>query len=272
VTDQQTKAAQFLALHRGPTPLLMPNPWDAGAARLLASLGFGALATTSSGFAATLGRLDGSVTRDEALAHAATIATATDLPISADLENGFADDPEEVAETIRGAIAAGLAGCSVEDFTGHPDNPIYDAGLAAERVRAAAEAAHAGPVHLVLTARAENLLHGRNDLEDTIARLQSFQEAGADVLYAPGLQTADDIQRVVKAVDRPVNVLARPGAPTIAELAELGVGRVSVGGSFLWAALGAVVEAARELLQEGTYGFLATARTGMTAARPAFTS
>ena len=141
MTDQQTKAAQFLALHRGPTPLLMPNPWDAGAARLLASLGFGALATTSSGFAATLGRLDGSVTRDEALAHAATIATATDLPISADLENGFADDPEEVAETIRGAIAAGLAGCSVEDFTGHPDNPIYDAGLAAERVRAAARPA-----------------------------------------------------------------------------------------------------------------------------------
>jgi 2-methylisocitrate lyase-like PEP mutase family enzyme len=250
----------------------MPNPWDAGAARLLASLGFEALATTSSGFAATLGRLDGSVTADEALAHAATIVAATDVPISADLENGFADDPEGVADTIRGALAAGLAGCSVEDFTGRRDDPIYEAGHAAERVRAAAEAAHAGPVHLVLTARAENLLHGRNDLDDTIARLQSFQEAGADVLYAPGLQTADDIRRVVTAVDRPVNVLARAGAPTIGELAEIGVGRVSVGGSFLWVALGAVVDAARELREDGTYGFLATARTGTTAAKSAFTS
>jgi 2-methylisocitrate lyase-like PEP mutase family enzyme len=250
----------------------MPNPWDAGAARLLASLGFEALATTSSGFAATLGRLDGSVTGEEALAHAAAIVAATDVPISADLENGFADDPEGVANTIRGALAAGLAGCSVEDFTGRRDDPIYEAGLAAERVRAAAEAAHTGPVHLVLTARAENLLHGRNDLDDTIARLQSFQEAGADVLYAPGLQTADDIRRVVTAVDRPVNVLARAGAPTIGELAELGVGRVSVGGSFLWVALGAVVDAARELREDGTYGFLATARIGTTVAKSAFTS
>jgi 2-methylisocitrate lyase-like PEP mutase family enzyme len=272
VTDQHTKAARFLALHSGPTPLLMPNPWDVGAARLLASLGFEALATTSSGFAATLGRVDGSVTREEALAHAATIVGATEVPISADLENCFADDPEGVADTIRLAIAAGLAGCSVEDFTGRRDDPIYDRGLATDRVRAAADAAHRGPVHLVLTARAENLLHGRDDLDDTIGRLQAYQEAGADVLYAPGLLTADDIRRVVTSVDRPVNVLARPGAPTIAELGALGVGRVSVGGSFLWVALGAVVEASRELREAGTYGFLDTARVGAAAARPAFTS
>jgi 2-methylisocitrate lyase-like PEP mutase family enzyme len=171
LSTQAEKAERFLALHRGAELLLLPNPWDAGSAKLLASLGFSALATTSGGHAATLGRLDGSVTRDEALAHAAVIVEATDLPVSADLENGFADEPAEVAKTVEGALLAGLAGCSVEDFTGRSDAPIYGVGLAAERVAAAAEVAHGGTVPLVLTARAENYLHGRADLGDTIARL-----------------------------------------------------------------------------------------------------
>src|SRR3954453_23979102 len=214
------KAGQFLALHRPGQPVLQPNAWDAGSARVLASLGFQALATTSSGFAATLGRLDGSATREQALAHSAALVEATHLPVSADLENGYADDPAGVAETVRGAVQAGLAGCSIEDFTGRADAPIYDRGEATERVAAAAEAAHGGPVRLVLTARAENHLHGRDDLSDTIARLQAFQEAGADVLYAPGLGRLDDIRAVGPSLDRPVNVLARPGVPSVAELAD----------------------------------------------------
>jgi 2-methylisocitrate lyase-like PEP mutase family enzyme len=270
VSEQAEKARRFLALHSDERPLLLPNPWDLGSTLLLASLGFDALATTSSGFAATLGRLDGSVTRDEAMAHAASLAAATELPISADLENGFGDDPGDVAETLRLAIAAGLAGCSVEDFSGREDAPIYDAGLAVERVRAAVEVAHAGPVHLVLTARAENYLHGRPDLGDTIARLQAYQEAGADVLYAPGLTRLDDIRRLVAEVDRPVNVLARPGVPSVAELAAAGVSRISVGGAFAFAALGAVVEAARELTSEGTYTFWERASIGVQGARGAF--
>ena len=265
-----SKVRRFLELHHGQEPLLLPNPWDPGSARLLAWLGFQALATTSSGHAATLGRLDGSVTRSEALDHAATIVAATELPVSADLENGFADDPGGVAETVRQAVAAGLAGCSVEDATGDQDRPIYDAGLAAERVQAAAEAAHRGPVQLVLTARAENHLHGRPDLADTIARLQAYQEAGADVLYAPGLRSLEDITRLVASVDRPVNVLAVAGAPPVAELAAARVGRISVGGAFAFAALGAVVEAATELRQAGTYGFQQHASTGRTAAGSAF--
>ncbi len=266
---QQARAQRFLALHRGPTPLLMPNPWDTGSAKLLASLGFEALATTSSGFAATFGRLDGSVTRDELLAHAAALVAATDVPVSADMENAFADDPADVAETVRLAIGTGLAGGSVEDFTGRADDPIYAIELAADRVRAAAEAAHAGPVHFVLTARAENHLHGRDDLADTIARLQAYQEAGADVLYAPGVNSAEGIRQLVTSLDRPINVLTLPGTPSVAELAALGVGRVSVGGAFAWVALGAVVEAARELREDGTYGYLGTARTGSAAVRSA---
>ena len=275
MTEQSDKAEHFLSLHRGPGPLLMPNAWDAGSARLLAALGFEALATTSSGFAATLGRLDGTVTRDEALAHARVIAAAAGVPVSADLENGFADEPAGVAETVRLAAATGLAGCSVEDFTGRGGDPIYDLALAADRVTAAAEAAHSGagsgPDRLVLTARAENYLHGRPDLADTIARLQAYQAAGADVLYAPGLSRLEDIRQVVRSVDRPVNVLAVPGTPPVGELAEAGVSRVSVGGSFAFAALGAVAEAAAELRDRGTYGFLAAARTGRDAIQPAFT-
>jgi 2-methylisocitrate lyase-like PEP mutase family enzyme len=270
MTDHAEKAARFLEMHRPGAPLLLPNPWDAGSAKLLESLGFDALATTSSGFAATLGRLDGTVTRDEAIGHAATIAAASELPVSADLENGFAADAPGVAETVRLAIEAGLAGCSIEDFTGDEDDPIHAIGEAAERVAAAAQAAHGGPVHLVLTARAENHIHGRDELADTIERLQAFQEAGADVLYAPGLRRLEDIRQVVASVDRPVNVLALPGAPAVAQLAQAGVARVSIGGGFAFAALGAVVEAARELREDGTYEFWKVARIGADAARAAF--
>lgn len=256
----------FLELHIPGTPLLLPNPWDAGSAKLLASLGFQALATTSGGFAATLGRLDGSVTRDEAIEHARVIVEATDLPVSADLENGFADDAAAVAETIRLALGAGLAGGSIEDWSGEE---IYEREHAVERVAAAAEAAHSGDVRLVLTARAENHIHGRDDLADTIARLQAFQEAGADVLYAPGLTKLEDIRQVVSSVDLPVNVLALPGAPSVAELAEAGVSRISVGGGFAYVAMGAVVAAARELREQGTYGFWETAGVGVKAWRDA---
>jgi 2-methylisocitrate lyase-like PEP mutase family enzyme len=270
MVTNQDKADRFLALHHQGGPLLLPNPWDEGSAKLLASLGFSALATTSGGHAATLGRLDGMVTRDEALAHAARIVAATDLPVSADLENCFADEPAGVADTIQGARSAGLAGCSVEDFTRDRGAPIYDIDRAAERVEAAAEAAHRGPVRMVLTARAENYLHGRKDLSDTIARLQRYQEAGADVLYAPGLTSLEEIRRLVESVDRPVNVLALPGGPVVSELEAAGVRRISVGGAFAYAALGAVVAAARELQDQGTYGFWEQAKIGVSATRSAF--
>ena len=259
----------FLDLHAGDGgPLLLPNAWDAGSARVLESLGFDALATTSSGFAATLGRLDYGVTRDEALAHSETIAGAVAIPVSADLENGFADAPDAVAETVRLAGGTGLAGCSIEDATGRDEGPIYCLEHAVARVEAAAEAAR--DAGLVLTARAENHLHGRDDLADTIARLQAYEAAGADVLYAPGLARLEDIREVVRSVGRPVNVLAHAHAPSVAELAEAGVARVSVGGAFAFAALGALVEAAQELREQGTYGFGARARAGAKAARSAF--
>jgi 2-methylisocitrate lyase-like PEP mutase family enzyme len=258
----------FLDLHVPGSPLLMPNPWDAGSARILASLGFRALATTSAGFANTLGRLDMSVTRDEALMHAAAIVAAVDVPVSADLENGFADDPHGVAKTVRKAAAAGLAGCSIEDHRQGSDDPIYPIGHAAERIEAAAEAAGRD---VVLTARCENFLHGRTDLAETIARLQRYQEAGAHVLYAPGVTTVEQIRAIVSSVDRPVNVLALPGVPPVAELAELGVARISVGSGFALTALGALVEAGRELLDQGSYGFWPRAGVGSAAARTAFT-
>jgi 2-methylisocitrate lyase-like PEP mutase family enzyme len=268
---QIEKAEKFLARHHGATPLLMPNAWDIGSAKLLASLGFAALATTSSGFAATLGQLDGSVTLDQAIEHSAAIVGATDLPVSADLENLYADDLDGVAETIRRAIESGLAGCSIEDYAGGPEPAIYDQALAAERVAAAAEAAHAGPVHLVLTARAENHIRGNPDLADTIARLQSYAQAGADVLYAPGITKAADLRELVASVDLPVNVLALPGVPPVAQLAAIGVKRISVGGAFAFAALGALAEAGRELLEHGSYGYWELARPGTAAARTAFT-
>jgi 2-methylisocitrate lyase-like PEP mutase family enzyme len=267
---QTDKVARFLELHRPGRPLLMPNAWDRGAARVLDSLGFEALATTSSGYAATLGRLDYSVSRPEALTHAAELVEATEKPVSADLENGFADDPEEVAETVRLAVGTGLAGCSIEDFTGYADDPIYGLELAAERVAAAAKAAHSGPGRLVLTARAENFLHGRPDLDDTIARLRAFEQAGADVLYAPGISDANHIRQIVDSLAQPVNVIARPGAPPVARLADLGVSRVSVGGAFAFAALGALENAGREFREEGTYGYTELAAAGLRAARKAF--
>ncbi len=202
--------------------------------------------------------------------HAAVIVAATDLPVSADLENAFADEPAGVAQTIGMAIDVGLAGGSVEDFTGQEEDPIYATDLAAARVAAAAEAAHAGPVRFVLTARAENYLHGRPDLADTIARLQAYAEAGADVLYAPGLRGLQDIRQVVREVDRPVNVLAIEGAPPVPALAEAGVSRVSVGGSFAFAALGALVAAATELRDQGTYGFQPASALGQSAVHRAF--
>jgi 2-methylisocitrate lyase-like PEP mutase family enzyme len=268
-STQQQKAERFLRLHRRGDPLLMPNAWDLGSAAVLAAIGFQALATTSSGHAATLGRFDGAVTREEALEHAAALSEATDLPVSADLENGFADDPDGVAVTIARARETGLAGCSIEDYAPESET-IYELGLARERVVAAAEMAHSGPIRLVLTARAENYIRGREDLADTIARLQAYQEAGADVLYAPGLTSAQDIRNVVESVDRPVNVLARPGVPSAADLAALGVARVSVGGAFAFAALGALVEAARELSEQGTYGYLDRAAIGARAVQGAF--
>jgi len=272
VETQERKAERFLALHHRNSPLLLPNPWDLGSAGLLAWLGFEALATTSSGFAATLGRLDGSIEREEAIAHAAAIVSATTLPVSADLENGFSDDPAEVAETVNLALGAGLAGCSIEDYSGRDDAPIYDIDLATERVRAALEVAHAGPVHLVLTGRAENYLHGRPDLADTIDRLRRYEEAGADVLYAPGLTNLGDIAAVVQTLDRPVNVLLRPGGPSVAQLASVGVRRISVGGAFAYAALGALVEAAQELQAGDSASFFERARIGSNAATEAFRS
>jgi 2-methylisocitrate lyase-like PEP mutase family enzyme len=270
MNSQSDVARRFLAMHKPGNPLLLPNPWDVGSAVLFASLGFEALATTSSGFAATRGRDDGGVTRDEALAHAAAIVAATDLPVSADLEDCFATEPAGVAETVRLAIGTGLAGCSIEDYTRRAEDPIYDIGLATERVAAAAEAAHAGPVPFVLTARAENYLHNRPDLADTIARLQAYQEAGADVLYAPGLRGIEDIRQVLRGVDRPVNVLAMAGVPPVAELAEAGVARISVGGAFAFVAIGAVVAAATELRDQGSYGFRPLSAAGREAAKRAF--
>jgi 2-methylisocitrate lyase-like PEP mutase family enzyme len=270
MTIQAERAREFRALHHADTPLLIPNPWDIGSARILASMGFFALATTSGGFAMSLGRLDGNVTRDEALAHAAVIVGATDLPVSADLENGFAHAPGEVAQTIDGAKTAGLVGGSIEDFTTDMRDPIYDIDLAAARIEAAAERSHHGEVKFVLTARAENYLRRRPDLGDTITRLQRYQEAGADVLYAPGLSDIADVRTLVQSVDRPVNVLAWPGLPPVHELAAAGVKRISVGGSFACAAIGALVEAANELRELGTYTYFDLAGVGRQQINQAF--
>lgn len=253
-------AARFRALHVPGAPLLMPNPWDAGSARLLASLGFRALATTSSGYAATLGREDGEVSWEEALAHAAVLVAAVDVPVSADLENGFADDPDAVAQTIVGAAETGLAGGSIEDFMGQERGTIYCLEHAVARIEAAVAVTRASG--FVLTARAENHIRGVDDLEDTIRRLVAYEAAGADVLYAPGLTRIEDIRRVLAALERPLNVLALPGAPSVAELAEAGVARISVGGAFSHVAFGALAGAARELLGPGTYDFLALASAG----------
>jgi 2-methylisocitrate lyase-like PEP mutase family enzyme len=270
MTTPSDLASRFLGLHRKGQPLLLANAWDAGTARLLASLGFEALATTSAGHAGTLGRRDGRVSREEALAHAREIAAATPLPVNADLERCFADEPEGVAETLRLAAQTGIAGASVEDSTGDAASPFYPPDLARARVEAAAQAAHAGGI--VLTARAENYLHGRRDLADTIARLQSFEAAGADVLYAPALTELAEIETLVKSVSLPVNVLCMPNGPTVAELASVGVARISVGSTFYNAAMGALVEAAREWREQGTHAFWQRALVGAGATRKAFES
>jgi 2-methylisocitrate lyase-like PEP mutase family enzyme len=254
---QAEKARAFRVLHERESAFIIPNPWDVGTARLLAYLGFEALATTSAGYAFSVGQRDNTIGRDQMIQHVGAIVAATDLPVSADLENGFADDPETVVETIRLAAAAGLVGGSIEDATNRPEDPIYDHQLAVERVRAAAEAAHALAFPFTLTARAENYLVGRRDLNDTIKRLQAYQEAGADVLYAPGLTSKDDIAAVVRSVNRPVNVvMGLQGIQlSLAELSELGVKRVSVGSALARAALGAFLRAAQEMRAHGTFAF-----------------
>ena len=248
-TDDELRD-QFRALHT--QTFIMPNPWDRGSTQILSSLGFPALATTSAGFANSLGRHDGQITREEAIAHAHMIVSATDLPVSADLENGFGDSPEDAATTVREAVEVGLAGCSIEDFSG---SELYALEAGVERIRAAVEANAATGSPLVLTARAENHIRGNPDLADTIARLQAYQEAGADVLYAPGLTSLDDIRTLTSAVDRPVNCLIMPGGPTVPEMFEAGATRISIGSAISAAAQAAIVEAGRELLDSGTHTF-----------------
>jgi len=257
MTTQVEKGRIFRALHQRAKAFIIPNPWDIGTARLLGHLGFEALATTSMGYAFSVGRRDNTIGRDEIIIHVKAIVSATALPVSADLENGFGDAPEIVVKTIALAAAAGIVGGSIEDATGRVDNPIYDLPHAVERIHAAVDAARALPFDFTLTARAENYLHGRPDIADTIKRLQAYQEAGADVLYAPGLATKDDIAAVVSSVDRPVNVLMglRGVQLDLATLSAMGVRRISVGSSLCRASLGAFLRAAREMRERGTFTF-----------------
>jgi 2-methylisocitrate lyase-like PEP mutase family enzyme len=257
--NQAQKGIAFRALHARDHAFIIPNPWDVGTARLLEHVGFEALATTSAGYAFSAGKRDNTIGRDEMLAHVAQIASATDLPVSADLENGFGDSPAIVAETIRLAAAAGLAGCSIEDMS--KDRGIYELNQATERVRAAAKIARSLPFPFTLTARAENYLVGKPDLKDTIARLQAYQSVGADVLYAPGLTSKDDIAQVIRSVDRPVNVvMGLQGVQlSLDQLSVLGVKRVSVGSALSRAALGAFLRAAKEMKERGTFTFAADA-------------
>jgi 2-methylisocitrate lyase-like PEP mutase family enzyme len=261
---QAEKAKMFVELHTGPGTFVIPNPWDVGSAMLLEHLGFEALATSSSGYAFSIGKADHEVGRDVMLKHATEVAAATNIPLSIDLENGFGDTPAVVAETIRLAAATGAAGGSIEDSTEESDDPIYDRALAVERVRAAAEAAHALPFPFTLTARAENYLKGRRDLKDTIERLQLYQEAGADVLYAPGLTSKEEMATLVGSVDRPVNViLGLKGVElTLADMSEIGVKRISVGSGLARCALGAFLHAAREIREHGIFGYGAEAVPG----------
>jgi 2-methylisocitrate lyase-like PEP mutase family enzyme len=254
---QLEKAQAFADLHRRGTCFVIPNPWDAGSAKLLAHLGYAALAGTSAGFAFSKGKTDATITIGEMLPHLAELAAATDLPLSADLQSGFGAAPEDAARTIVAAAATGIVGGSIEDATGDPDALLYDIGLATDRIRAAVEASRSLGFRFMLTARAENFIAGRPDLADTIRRLQAYQEAGADVLFAPGISAREDIAAIVRAVDRPVNFMA--GALGlglgVADLAALGVTRISVGASFARAAYGALVRAARDVLEQGTFGY-----------------
>ena len=256
--SQHDKAARFRALHQAPGAFVIPNPWDAGSARILAGLGFQALATSSGAAAGVLGRRDGTVTREEALAHARAIVAAIDLPVSADLEKGFGDAPEAAAETIRHAAAVGLVGGSIEDATGDKNRPLYDIGHAIERVAAAAQAARALAFPFTLTARAENFLRGNLDLDDTITRLVAFEKAGADVLFAPGLPDLAAVRAVCAAVSKPVNFMVgiRGKSFTVAELATAGVRRISLATSLYRAAMSGLLDAAREVKGKGTFGYL----------------
>lgn len=258
MTDQREKAERFRRMHEGPGAFVIPNPWDAGSARILEGLGFAALATSSGAQAGVLGRRDGQVKRDEALAHCRAIVAATTLPVSADLEKGFGDAPADAAETIRLAAAAGLVGGSIEDATGNREKPLYDLGHAADRVVAAAKAARALPFAFTLTARAENFLRGNPDLEDTIRRLQAFEAAGADVLFAPGLPDLAAVRAVCAAVKKPVNFMAgiKGKSFTVAELEAAGVRRVSLATSLYRAAMTGLAEAAREVKDRGSFGYL----------------
>ena len=252
MTDQERKAAAFQALHAG-EPFVIPNPWDAGSARAFAALGFKALATTSSGFAFTLGRLDGQVTLDEVVEHAAALAQATDLPLSVDLENGYGPDPEDAARAITRVAEAGAVGGSIEDYD--PAGHLYDREHAVERIAAAAEAARSLQFPFTLTARAENLIRGNPDLEDTIGRLQAFEAAGADVLYAPGLRSVEEIRKVCEAFSRPVNVLALGGL-SLAEMVGAGAQRISVGGGLTWVSVNAMAAAAAQIHDRGDFSAL----------------
>jgi len=263
---QAERARAFRTLHERPGIFVMPNPWDAGTAKLFASLGFEAIATTSLGLANALGRVDGtlSVSREELIGNCREIAQATDLPVNADLENGYADEPKKAAEIIRMAAEAGVVGGSIEDATGRDDKPIYDFSLAVERVAAAAEVAHSLPFPFTFTARAENLLHGRRDLDDTVKRLQAFAKAGADVLYAPGLRDLATIKQVVAAVSKPLNVVMSAADPdlTARQLEDAGVKRISVGGTLSRLAFAAVRDAALAMRDQGSYRWVREAMPG----------
>jgi 2-methylisocitrate lyase-like PEP mutase family enzyme len=256
--SQSDKATRFRALHQAPGAFVIPNPWDGGSARILAALGFQALATSSGASAGTLGRRDGRVTREEALAHARVIVAATDLPVAADLEKGFGDAPSAAAETIRGAAGVGLVGGSIEDATGDKDKPLYDIGHATERVAAAVEAARALPFAFTLTARTENFLRGNPSLDDTIKRLQAFEKVGADVLMAPGLPDLAAVRAVCAAVSKPVNFMVgiRGKSFTVAELTAAGVKRISLATSLYRAAMSGLIDAAREVKDAGTFSYV----------------
>lgn len=262
MTSQRQKCERFRDLHQGDSAFIIPNPWDAGSARLLQGLGFDALATTSAGFAFTLAQGDGQPGLEQKLAHCRSLAAATDVPVNADFEDGYADTPEGVAANVTALAATGVAGCSIEDFS-RAQGRLYERGEALERLAAAVSAVRALDVPFQLTARCENLLRGVDDLEDTIERLQAYQSAGADVLYAPGIRSLDDLATVTGAVERPFNVLGvfMPQA-TLADFAAAGARRVSVGGALVWAALKPLLDAGREMREQGTFGWLGNVASG----------
>ncbi len=267
MSTQREKCERFQALHAGPGAFIIPNPWDAGSAKILQNLGFSALATTSAGFACTLGRADGEPTLEEKLAHCRAIADATDVPVNADFEDGYADDPEGVAANVRRLAETGVAGCSIEDFS-RTTRTLFERSLAVERLQAAAEAVAALHMPFQLTARCENLLRGVNDLEATIERLQAYQAAGADVLYAPGVRSLEDLATVTGALERPFNVLGvfMAGA-SLADFAAAGAKRVSVGGALTWAAIKPLLDAGREMLESGTFAWLGNTASGAEVAK-----